>query len=189
MAPESCVCRSPCVNNPVDPAGELNELVGAQGLGRGSNAGSNEVLTSPEASTPPFVPPTSDDLFTKFIKMLMETTQAQAQALAEPQECSFKSRSSETYSGKSHMDCYYFCQQCEDYFETLGARRMNCTLFATIFLRGPISLKWAQHKRRHKRAFPSLGQSSRPSSGRILGAPRPLLTVFGISLEGITSTS
>ena len=52
------------------------------------------------------------------------------------------------------MDCYHFCQQCEDYFETSGATGMNRTPFAATFLRGAISLRWAQHKRRHKRATP-----------------------------------
>ena len=31
---------------------------------------------------------------------------------------------------------------------------MNCTPFAATFFCGAISLKWAQHKRRHKRAIP-----------------------------------
>ena len=31
---------------------------------------------------------------------------------------------------------------------------MNCTLFAATFLRGIISFRWAQYKRRHKRATP-----------------------------------
>ena len=48
------------------------------------------------------------------------------------------------------MDCYHFCQQYEDYFETSGARGINCTFFATTFLRSSISFRWAQHKRRHK---------------------------------------
>ena len=79
----------------------------------------------------------------------METTQAQAQA-TEPRERLLKARTPETYSGKSHMDCYHFCQQCEDYFETSGATGMNRTLFAATFLRGPISLRWAQHKQYHE---------------------------------------
>ena len=88
MAPGFCTTRrSSCVNTLVDPAGELDELVG-QGPAKRSNAGSNEspteALTPLEASTLPLVPPTSKDLFTKFMKVFMETTQAQAQALAEP---------------------------------------------------------------------------------------------------------
>ena len=81
----------------------------------------------------------------------METTQAQA---TEPRERPLKARTPETYSGKSHIDCYHFCQQCEDYFKTSGATEMNCTLFAAIFLRGSISLKWAQYKQRYKHAIP-----------------------------------
>ena len=125
MAPRSCTtCQSPCVNTLVDPAGELDELAG-QGPARRSNVGSNEAPTPPEASIPPLVPPTSKDLFTKFMKVFMETTQAQAQALVEPQQRSLKARTSKTYSGKSHMGCYHFCQQCEDYFKTSGATEMN----------------------------------------------------------------
>ena len=52
------------------------------------------------------------------------------------------------------MNYYYFCQQCEDYFETSGAIGMNCTPFAATFLRGFISFRSAQHKRRYKRATP-----------------------------------
>ena len=125
-------------------------LAGAQGPAKRSNAESNEVPTPPEASTPPFVPPTSEDLFTKFMKVFMETTQAQAQALAEPRERPLKARTPETYWGKSHMECYHFCQQCEDHFETSGATGMNRTPFVASFLRGSISLRWAQHKRRHE---------------------------------------
>ena len=140
MAPGSRARRSPCANTPVDPAGELDELVDAQGPARRSNDGSDEGPTPPEVSTPPPAP-TSEDLFTKFMKVFMETTQAQAQALAEPRERPLKARTPETYSGKSHMNWYHFCQQCEDYFETSGAIGMNRILFVATFLRGAISLR------------------------------------------------
>ena len=48
------------------------------------------------------------------------------------------------------MDCYHFCQQCEDHFETVGAIGFNRTLFAASFLRGNISVRWAQFKRRNR---------------------------------------
>ena len=74
MAPGSRTTRrSPRVNTPVDPAGELDELAG-QGPARGSNVRSDEAPTPPEASTPLLVAPTSKDLFTKFMKVFMETT-------------------------------------------------------------------------------------------------------------------
>ena len=157
MAPRSRARRSPCVNPPANPTGEQDELAG-QGLIRGFNAGSNEAPTEAliplKAPTPPLVPPSTKDLFTKFMKVFMETTQAQAQALAEPQEQPLKARTLETYWGKSHIECYHFCQQCEDHFKISGATRMNCTSFAASFFRSSISIRWAQHKCRHKSATP-----------------------------------
>ena len=52
------------------------------------------------------------------------------------------------------MECYHFCQQCEDHFKTSGATGMNCIPFAASFLRGSISFRWAQHKRCHESATP-----------------------------------
>ena len=154
MAPGSrTTCRSPCVNTLVNPTGELDKLAGP-GPARKSNVRSDEAPTPPEASIPPLVPLTSEDLFTKFMKVFMKTTQTKAQALAEPREHPLKARTLETYSGKSHIDCYHFCQQCKDYFETSGTTGMNCTSFAATFLRGAINLRWAQHKQCYKCATP-----------------------------------
>ena len=95
MAPGSRTTRrSPRVNPPVDPT-EQDELAGTQG-GR-SDAGSDEAPAPPEAPTPPLVHPPAKDFFTKFMMVFMETTQAQAQALAEPQERPLKARTPETY--------------------------------------------------------------------------------------------
>ena len=156
MAPGSCAYRSSCVNIPANPAGKLDELAGAQGLARGSNAKSNKAPTKastlPKAFTPPLISPPTEDLFNRFIKVFMETTQAQA--LAEPRERSLKARTPKTYFGKSYIDCYHFCQQYEDYFETSGTTEMNRTLFVAIFLRSTVSLRWTQHKHCHKNATP-----------------------------------
>ena len=150
IAPGSCTTRrSSPVNPPADISGEQNELAG---MTKRTDAGSDEAPTRPEASILPLVPPPAKDLFTKFMKVFMKTTQAQA--LAEPQECLPKARTPETYLGKSHMECYHFCQQCEDYFETSGATGINRTPFAPSFLRGSISLRWAQHKRCHESSTP-----------------------------------
>ena len=78
MAPGSCVYGSLHVNTPTDPTRELDELAGAQGPAKRSNAGINKAptkaLTPPEAPIPSLVPPISKDLFTKFLKVFMETT-------------------------------------------------------------------------------------------------------------------
>ena len=60
-----------------------------------------------------------------------------------------KARSLDVYRGKSHMDCYNFCQQCEDYFATAGATGPTRIPFAASFLRDRISFRWQQYKRRH----------------------------------------
>ena len=156
MALGSCVCRNPCVNPPPDPAGEQDELGGAQNPATKSNIGSNEAstkaLTPPEALIPPLVPPPTKDFFTKFMKVFMEMTQAQP--LAEPWEHPLKARTPENYWGKSHMECYHFCQQCKNHFEIFGVTGVNRTPFAALFLYGFISLRWAQYKCRHESATP-----------------------------------
>ena len=111
MTPGSRSRRSPCVNTPADLAGGLDELASAQGPARRSNVGSDKAPTKAptplEAPTLPLVLPPTEDFFTRFMKVFMETTRAQA--LAEPQERALKARIPETYSGKSHIDCYHFC--------------------------------------------------------------------------------
>ena len=82
----------------------------------------------------------------------METTQTQT--LAEPWERPLKVRTLETYWGKFYKECYHFCQQYENHFETSGATGTNCTPFAASFFYGSIRLRWAQHKRCHKSATP-----------------------------------
>ena len=142
VAPGFCACWSSRVNTLANFAGELNELIG-QNPAKGSNAGSDKTFieSPPEAPTPPLIPFISENFFTKFMKVFMETTQAQDQL--ELWEFSLKARTPKTYVRKSNMDCYHFYQQCEDYFNTFGATEMNCTLFAATFLRSFISLRWA----------------------------------------------
>ena len=80
MAPGSRTTRrSFRVNLLANISGEKDELAGAR-----SNAGSNKTSTPPEVFTPPLVPPPVEDFFTKFIKVFMETTQTQVQALVKP---------------------------------------------------------------------------------------------------------
>ena len=74
---------------------------------------------------------------------------APAPIVAEAPRKKLKARSPDVYRGKSHMDCYNFCQQCEDYFATAGATGPTRIPFAASFLRDRISFRWQQYKRRH----------------------------------------
>ena len=60
-----------------------------------------------------------------------------------------KACSLDVYRGKSHMNCYNFYQQCENYFATAGTMESTWILFATIFVQDWISFRWQQYKRRH----------------------------------------
>ena len=57
----------------------------------------------------------------------------------EPYDKPLKACFLDVYCGKSHIKCYNFCQQYEDYFATTEARGANQILFATSFLRDRIS--------------------------------------------------
>ena len=46
---------------------------------------------------------------------------APAPIVAKAPRKKLKAHSPDMYCGKSHMDCYNFYQQCEDYFATAGA--------------------------------------------------------------------
>ena len=110
MAPRSCAQRSFCNNPLANLTEEQDKFASLQGLAKRSDAGSNKAFIPPKASTLLLVPLT-EDLFTKFMKAFVESIQAQDQEQAEPRERPFKTRSPKTHLGKSHTDCYHFCQQ------------------------------------------------------------------------------
>ena len=109
MAPGFCARRSPRNNLLANPTRKQDEIASPQSPVRRLDTGSNEAPIPPEAPTLPLVPPTKD-LFTKLMKAFVESTQAQDREQAKPRKQPFKARSPETYSGKSYMDCYHFCQ-------------------------------------------------------------------------------
>ena len=61
-----------------------------------------------------------------------------------------KARSPDVYHGKSHIECYNFCQQCEDHFTTAGAKSPNRIPFAASFLQDFINFRWQQYKWKHE---------------------------------------
>ncbi len=59
-----------------------------------------------------------------------------------------KAKTPDVYCGKSHIECYNFCQQYEDHFATCGATRPHQIPFAASFLRDRINFRWQQYKRK-----------------------------------------
>ena len=69
-----------------------------------------------------------------------QQAQSQMAPLAlKPQERPLKARFLDLYYGNSYMDCYWFCQQCKDHFEIVGAKGPNRIPFAALFLRGSVT--------------------------------------------------
>ncbi len=52
-----------------------------------------------------------------------------------------KAKTPDVYRGRSHMECYNFCQQCEDHFATCRATGPNRIPFAAFFLRDRINFR------------------------------------------------
>ena len=81
MAPRSCARRNPCNNPLADLTGEQNELAGSQSPAGKPDTGSNKASTPFKAPTSfkaliPSLVPLIKDLFTKFMKTFVESTQA-----------------------------------------------------------------------------------------------------------------
>ena len=55
-------------------------------------------------------------------------------------------------NGKLYMECYNFCQQCKDHFDTAGAKGYKRVFFAALFLKNSILYRWQQYKARTKRS-------------------------------------
>ena len=164
MAPwASRPCRSLC-RNPLlldlveDELAREPGPVGGPHSGSTSPAPSRNLSPGPElvpalnpapvpAPTP--APVASEELFKKFMKAYLETNQGPRQPPEERKQ-TLKAKVPEVYYGKSHMDCYHFCQQCKDHFETAGTNGFNRTPFVASFLCGNISVYWAQFKRRNR---------------------------------------
>ena len=113
-------------------------------------------LSAPAIAVP--APASIEELFKLFMQTYMDTVKNQAQApvqaptppvSVESKEQPLKARFPDLYFGKLYLDCYWFCQQFEDHFDTARANGKNRTPFAASFLWDGISTCWTQYKRRH----------------------------------------
>ena len=133
---------------------EPEQPVSPKGTPAISNVGPPDA-PAPDAPIP--TPASTDGLFQQFIKVYLEN-QNQARPPApiqgEFREQSLKARFPDFYHRNSHLDCYRFCQQCEDHFETAGANGSNRISFPASFLRGAVAQWWHQHKRRSAEEAP-----------------------------------
>ena len=80
-------------------------------------SGTKTFANAPAATTN--VPKYSEDDLQQIVKAVLEARAPvpalnPAPAVSEAPREKLKARSPDVYHGKSHMDCYNFCQQCED---------------------------------------------------------------------------
>ena len=85
-----------------------------RGLPEAFTQGSNTTTPSPAVSRAPTptiapIPLSTDELFKRFIKTYLESNQGLNQSPEERKRL-FKAKVPDIYYGKSHMDCYHFCQ-------------------------------------------------------------------------------
>ena len=89
-------------------------------------------------------PTPTDNLFRKFMQAYMEDRRQPTPAAApvKPREDALdrllKARNPDFYYGNSHMECYYFCQQCKDHSETAGTKGHKRVPFVVTFLKDSI---------------------------------------------------
>ncbi len=93
-----------------------------------------------------------------FFKELMQTFIERAQALAaqaapgvevkDNTNRPLKPRNPDLYYSHFHMECYYFYQQCENYFEITGSLGHKRVPFTASSLKDHILNQWQQHKTR-----------------------------------------
>ena len=150
MAPERyrlyrSSCRNPFAIDPVeDELATDSSSAESPHLDRTSPAPSLNPTPGPDlvsalVSAPISAPVLTNELFKKFMKAYLETNQESRQSLAGWKQ-TLKAKVLEVYYGKSNMDCYHFCQQCTDHFQTAGDTEFNQTPFTAAFLHGNISV-------------------------------------------------
>ena len=112
----------------------------------------------PKSSANTSIPKYSEDNLQRILKAVLEArapasapapTPVPVSVVSKLSQEKLKTCSPDVYRGNSHMDCYNFCQQCEDYFATARATGPTRISFAMSFLRDRISFQWQQYKRRH----------------------------------------
>ena len=93
---------------------------------------------NPPTVEPPVVKYTEEDL-QRILRTVFEARAPPSDGVCENP---LKARSSDVYRGKSYIECYNFCQQCEDHFATTKAKGPNRISFAAFFLYDRINFYW-----------------------------------------------
>ena len=104
-----------------------------------------EFFDQPTASA--IAPAATLVVFKSTKKDLQQTfkTVLEAQAptsIKKPWNKLLKAHSPDIYRRKFHMECYNFCQQCEEYFTTAEVRKTSWIFFVISFFWDQITFHW-----------------------------------------------
>ena len=143
---EPCIYYSICWNFSPTCEDKLAEVIPrAPTDGNKTLTSIPNVLYSPTfafAVAPTATPYSDIELFKPFIKASIEAQVPALTALKvdlalfeQPRKAQFL----DLYYRSLHMNCYRFCQLCEDHFKTAGAKKPNRNLFAALFLHGLVT--------------------------------------------------
>ena len=135
-------------------------MTSIQGHGRPcrerTSKGPSESSPTPDFShndgpvNPPAEPPVAKYTEENLQRIFKTILKARALPSDGPREKPLKARSPDIYYGKSHMECYNFCQQYKDHFAIAEAKDPNCIPFTISFLRNRINFHWQQYKRKYE---------------------------------------
>ena len=143
MAKSPARC-SLCQNPPLAGEDKLAGAVPTESSGTPTPTSVMSHAPTPAPATALATAPASDTkLFKQFMKAYLKVqVPGRTKIDSEPRKQPLKARFPDLYYGNLHIDCYQFCQQCEDHFKTAGAKGLNKILFAASFLRGLVTQQW-----------------------------------------------
>ena len=132
------------------PAGEDGLAGGAPSEGSGTptpTPAASRVPTPAPASAPGPPGKYTDEDLQRATKLALESfvrgqEHGQLQANSVPRDRPLKARNPDLYYGHSHMECYYFCWQCENHFDMAGATGPKRVPFAASFLCDRVNFRW-----------------------------------------------
>ena len=129
-------CRSPCRNSFLTGEDRFAGAAPTEGSGTPTPTPVLSRAPTPAPATASAVTPSLDNkLFKQFMKAYLEA-QMPGRIVVDSEACKqpLKAWFPDLYYGNLHMDCYWFCQQCENHFKTTRAKKPNKILFAALFL-------------------------------------------------------
>lgn len=73
-------------------------------------------------------------------QVFLDDRPARKLTLSKLQESQLKTRFEDFYYNTFYMECYYFCEQCKNYFKIIKIEKVNCISFLALFLEREINL-------------------------------------------------